>query len=220
MRLLKYLIILLFAVIIAETGYLLFFKMKDTKSESTGTIVQEQTNPIKTSPPSSSNSSGLTLEDQNIQDIDTFYRNINPNMALDPKVIYSHIFYKKGVTQKSVIQNTHQGKITEIDRTKKPAFYGYYDTVLTIRIVSLEDPDIGITLNFSENDLKTLSVLVDIDDQLEAANPDILKVGDTIIVEDTIDATVSIPNENATDDGFLTKSWGFNRIKTQITKIN
>lgn len=217
MRLLKYIIILLFVVIIAEALYLFVIKgfLADQKEQSNVAISIS-----KAPTPAPATQADIEIDENRLDNIDRFYYDINPNMAIDPKVIYSHIFYKKGVTQKSVIQNTHQGKIAEIDRTKKPAFYGYYDTVLTIRIVSDNDPSIGITLNFSEEDLKKTSVFVDIDDQVQPASPDILKVGDMIIVEDTIDATLSIPNENAEKDGFLTKSWGSNRIRTQITKIN
>ncbi len=217
MKLLKYIIILLFVVIIAEAVYLFFIRgFRINQKEQSNVPISISKAP--TSPPATQ--AEIELDENRLENIDTFYYDINPHMALDPKVIYSHIFYKKGVTQKSIIQNTHQGKIAEVDRTKKKAFYGYYDSVLTIRLVSENDPSIGITLNFSEDDLKKTSVFIDIDDQVQPASPDILKVGDMIIVEDTVDATVSIPNEDAEKDGFLTKSWGSNRIKTQITKIN
>jgi len=216
MKLLKYIIILLFVIIISEAFYLFVikgFRLNQKEQSPANISVTEPSSP-------STDKTFPEIDENRLDSIDRFYYDINPNMAIDPKVIYSHIFYKKGITRSSVIQNKHEGKIVQIDRTKKKAFYEYYDTVLTIRLVSLDDPNIGVTFNYSENDLKTMTVLIDIDNQVQPANPDILKVGDTIIVEDTIDATVSIPNENAQEDGFLTKSWGFNRIKTQITKIN
>lgn len=217
MKLLKYIIILLFVIIIAEATYLFGikgFRINQKEPDNVQISLSRAASLYPTAQPN------IEIDENQPESIDKFYYDINPNMALDPKVIYSHIFYKKGITQKSVIQNTHQGKIAQIDRTKKKAFYGYYDSVLTIRLVSETDPELGVTLNFSEEDLKNLRVFLDTDDEVQAASPDILKIGDIIIVEDTVDATVSIPNENAQKDGFLTKSWGFNRIKTQITKIN
>lgn len=217
MKILKYIIVLLFVVILAEAVYLFVIKgFRINQKEQSDAPVSISSSPT---PPTKA-VSDIEIDENQLESIDQFYYDINPKMALDPKVIYSHIFYKKGVTQKSVIQNTHQGKIVEIDRSKKKAFYGYYDSVFTIRLVNENDPSIGITLNFSEDDLKRTTVFIDIDNQLQATSPDILKVGDIIIVEDTIDATVSIPNENAKQDGFLTKSWGSNRIKTQITRTN
>ena len=217
MKLLKYIIILLFFVILSEAFYLFFVKgFRINQKEQSNVPISISKSP--TALPAEQ--TDIEIDENRLDSIDSFYYDINPNMALDPKVIYSHIFYKKGVTQKSVIQNTHQGKIAEIDRTKKKAFYGYYDSVLTIRLVSENDSSIGITLNFSEDDLKKTTVFIDIEEQFQPASPDILKVGDMIIVEDMIDATVSIPNEDAEKDGFLTKSWGSNRIRTQITKIN
>lgn len=217
MKLLKYIIILLLVVIITEALYLFFFRgFRINQKEQSNVPISISKSPStpQTIPDE------IEIDENRLQSIDMFYYDLNPNMALDPKVIYSHIFYKKGVTQRSLIQNTHQGKITQIDRTVRKAFYDYYDSVLTIRLVSEDNPDIGITLNFSAEDLKQMTVLLDINDELRPASPNILQAGDRIIVEDTIDATFSIPNDNAQEDGFLTKSWGFNRIKTQITKIN
>src|SRR3989344_1765304 len=134
--LMKKLIFVLVAVILAEIVYFAYlsFNPSSFEPEPSYTVTTDLDQP-----PTVTSNIPVPTNDDDPSFVDTFYRAINPNMAVDPKVIYTMIFYKKGVTQSSVINNTHEGVITDINHTRQAAFYNYYNAETTIRLVSLND---------------------------------------------------------------------------------
>ncbi|QQS44419.1 hypothetical protein IPM65_02360 [Candidatus Roizmanbacteria bacterium] len=92
MKLLKYIIILLFVVVLAEAFYLFVikgFQFGPKKQNTAQTAITRSPTATPSEP------SEIEIDENRLESIDQFYYDINPNMALDPKVIYSHIFYKK-----------------------------------------------------------------------------------------------------------------------------
>ncbi len=214
MKLLKYISGILLIIILAEVIYLFIFhnpSLQDPELTQTGNQIDNSIN-------QTNNEGELNWSD--IKNVDQIYTAINPQIAIDPKVIYTHIFYKKGITQSSTIQNIHEGTIESINRAEIPAFYDYYNSVLTIRVVDPEDQSIGITFNFSEQDMDTMEIVEIINGVEEPIEVVDLAVGDSITIEDTINATYSQPINPASTNGYLTKSWGSNRINTKIIKQN
>jgi len=216
-KLLLILFAVFMAVVIGESFYY-FAYLKTQPARPTSTNSNKKT----TVGISASSSAKIVYDWKHRINTDKFYRDINPFMAVDPKVLDTLLFYNKSIMTSSVNKNTNQGKINQIDAKGGKAFYDYYNYKLLIRL----EPENGDTnqanwsrFYFSEDDLKKTKFFAIVSGKEQPITMNDLKAGDIIKIEDEIDLMRSEPLNKGESTNYTTRSWGINRISVKITKL-
>lgn len=191
-----------------EIAYYLGYKQSTAQNSTQNTIKPSTTTPSPSPNPN------------NPSEIDEYYLTINKDLAIDPKVIDSLLFYKKGILQESTITNKHVGKVALVAQDGGKAYYDYYNFKLKLILLNENDPKVVHGFYFSADDLKNATIQTLENGKLTPITIYDLKDGDNLEIEHTIDAIKSTPYTNPTGKyTYKTKSLGFNTISLKITKV-